>query len=239
MPVQTQARAQLARLRTRLQPANAASWLDQKLDQALDLLHIGGGSNPASAGDAGTAAQQPKAPAVATQPSGAPSPGALTAELAPGQITRAEQIKLVRAWPLDKVRDLARGQIQRTKDAFEAASDVPWYTGIYLRWVNHVRWGPSLKMIDDAEESYAHAQERASDAEKKESYISAWTTARLALSAIAKEAKFGETSYQYLAEDLGRAAVDAAEPYVKQAGQGLELALYGLLAFGLLQVVGK
>lgn len=238
MPVQVQARAQLALLRRRLQPANEASWIDQKLDQALELLHIGSAPAPTGAGAVGSVASQPQSPAAPGRDD-ARTAASLTAELAPGQLTRAEQIKLVRTWPLDRVRDLAKGQIQRTKDAFEQASDVPWYTGLYLRWINHVRWGPSLKMIADAEDSYAHAQERATEADKKESYISAWTTARLALTAIAQEAKFGETSYVYLAEDLGRAAIDAAAPYVKQVGQGVELALWAVLAFGVLQAVGK
>jgi len=196
MPVQAQARAQLARLRGRLQPAN---------------------------GDSPTAG----------------ATGSLTAELAPGQLTRAAEIKLVKSWPLDRVRELARGQIQRTKDAFEKASDVPWYTDPYLRVINRIRWGPSLKMIEDAEESYAHALTLSSEAEKKESFVSAWTIARLALTAIAKEAKFGETGYIYLAEDLGRAAVDAAAPYVKQVGQGLELGLWVVLGAVLVAAVSK
>lgn len=134
-------------------------------------------------------------------------------------LTSKEEIAKVKGWSTAKLHELAEGQIKLAKDAFAKASDVAWYQGLYIRWINDTRWGPFLKQIQDAEESFTAGDKAASDTEKRDHYISAWTVARLAVSGIAKEAGFGETGFTYLAEDLGRALETAAQPYVKRAEQ--------------------
>ena len=67
-------------------------------------------------------------------------------------MTSKEEISTVRSWPTSKIRDLAQGQIKLAKEAFTKASGVAWYEGLYVRYSNHVRWAPTSKQIDDAEE---------------------------------------------------------------------------------------
>lgn len=132
-------------------------------------------------------------------------------------LTSKQEINTVRSWPTIKIRDLAQGQVKLAKDAFAKASGVAWYEGLYVRFSNQVRWGPTSKQIDDAEESFKAGDASQVDAEKRDHYIAAWTVARLAVSEIAKEAQFGETSFIYLAEETGRAISTAAKPYVDKA----------------------
>lgn len=132
-------------------------------------------------------------------------------------LTSKQEITTVRSWPTSKIRDLAQGQIRLAKDAFAKASGVAWYEGLYVRYVNHVRWGPASKQIDDAEESFKAGDAAQAETEKRDHYIAAWTVARLAVNEVAKEAQFGETSFIYLAEETGRAVATAAKPYVDKA----------------------
>ena len=134
-------------------------------------------------------------------------------------LTSKEEIAKVKGWSTAKVRELADGQVKLAKDAFAKASDVAWYQGLYIRWINDTRWGPFLKQIQDAEESFKAGDSAQSDTEKRDHYISAWTVARIAVAGIAKEASFGETGFIYLAEDLGRAVETAARPYAQRAEQ--------------------
>lgn len=131
-------------------------------------------------------------------------------------MTSKQEIANVRSWPTSKLRDLADGQLKLAKEAFAKASGVAWYEGLYVRYSNHVRWAPTSKQIDDAEESFKAGDASQVEAEKRDHYIAAWTVARLAVSEIAKEAQFGETSFIYLAEETGRAISTAAKPYVEQ-----------------------
>lgn len=137
-------------------------------------------------------------------------------------LTSKQEITTVRSWPTSKIRDLAQGQIRLAKDAFAKASGVAWYEGLYVRYLNHVRWGPASKQIDDAEESFKAGDASQVEAEKRDQYIAAWTVARLAVSEIAKEAQFGETNFIYLAEETGRAISAAAKPYVDKAASAGE-----------------
>ncbi len=154
-------------------------------------------------------------------------------------LTPKEEILKVRAWPVAKIRDLAAGQLKLAKDAFAKAASVAWYAGLYIRWINDTRWGPYLKQIQDAEESFQAGENAQTDEEKRQHYLSAWTVSRLAVSQIAKEADFGETGFVYLAEDTGRAIASTATPFLSSAGDkadeilkvmkwglGLGLALY-------------
>lgn len=152
-------------------------------------------------------------------------------------LTSKQEIATVRSWPTNKLRDLAQGQIKLAKDAFAKASGVAWYEGLYVRYSNHVRWGPTSKQIDDAEESFKAGDDSQVEAEKREHYIAAWTVARLAVSEIAKEAQFGETSFIYLAEETGRAIATAAKPYVDNAlnaGEDVLTAIKWIGGIGLL-----
>lgn len=132
-------------------------------------------------------------------------------------LTSKQEIETVRSWPTSKIRDLAQGQIKLAKDAFTKASGVAWYEGLYVRYSNHVRWAPTSKQIEDAEESSKAGDASQVEEEKRDHFIAAWTVARLAVSEIAKEAQFGETSFIYLAEETGRAISTAAKPYVDMA----------------------
>lgn len=132
-------------------------------------------------------------------------------------MTSKQEIATVRSWPTNKIHDLAQGQIKLAKDAFTKASGVAWYEGLYVRYSNHVRWAPTAKQIDDAEESLKAGDSSQVESEKRDRYIAAWTVARLAVSEISKEAQFGETSFIYLAEETGRAISTAAKPYVDKA----------------------
>lgn len=162
-----------------------------------------------------------------------------TDALAPGKLTSKDEFRLVRSWPLDKVRDLARGQLERTKAALEQASGVAWYTLLYTRVMNHIRWEPFFKEVEAAEETFKRAEASPTDSEKKERYISAWAQARLALAHIAEEANFGETGFVYLAEDLARAVAEAAKPYVDSAREGIGSLGWLLFGLGVLQLVRR
>lgn len=150
-----------------------------------------------------------------------------------------EEILKVKSWPLNKIRDLANGQIELAKRAFTKASDIAWYQGVYMRWINNTRWSPYLQQIKDAEESFIRGENSNIDFDKKEHYISAWTTAKLSVVGISKEADFGETNFTYLADDLSSAAKKALTPYAEQAANISKLITVGLIGIGGLFLYNK
>lgn len=134
-------------------------------------------------------------------------------------VVARDEILRLRELPLLKLRETAHGQLQLAKDAFSKASETAWYAGLYIRFLNHVRWGPYVKQIQDAEESFEAGENAQTEAEKRQHYLTTYTVSRVAVSQIAKEAQFGETSFVYLIEDAGRALVETAKPYVQSAAQ--------------------
>jgi len=133
-------------------------------------------------------------------------------------VTKEEIIKL-KDLPLSRLRDIAQGQLQLAKEAFSKASNVPWYSGLYIRFINNTRWNPYVRQIQDAEESFQAGESAQTEEEKRRHYLSAYTVARVAVSQIAREANFGETGFVYLADELGRTIVETTKPYLRGAAQ--------------------
>lgn len=114
-------------------------------------------------------------------------------------IARSE-IEHVRSLSLTQLRSLAAGQIGKAKDAWEKASGVAWYQGLYVRWLNSVRWKPEAQSISEAEELLALGDRESAESDRRARYTAAWARARLAVDDIAKEAGFGPTDFYFIAD---------------------------------------
>lgn len=139
------------------------------------------------------------------------------------------EVDRIRALPLTELRRLADGQISRAKDAWEKASGVAWYQGLYVRWLNSIRWKPEAQSIAESEELLKLGDREASEADKRTRYISAWSRARLAVDDIAKEAGFGATDFYFgaaVAVDEGKRIARDLQP---QIDTGLRWVKWGVI----------
>jgi len=136
--------------------------------------------------------------------------------------TTKEQIIAARKLPVSELRRMALEQIGLAGKMLSKASGVAWsdptnwtpYTAMVAKMADYLRWQPSAKLIDDAKAAYDRGQNVEEPLDPTEHYLTAWTTGRLAVDAIAKEADLGKTSF--LVESQG-AAQDAAAAIEKAA----------------------
>jgi hypothetical protein len=143
-------------------------------------------------------------------------------------IPRSE-IERVRALSLTQLRSLAAGQIKKAQQAWEKASGVAWYQGLYVRWLNSVRWKPEAQSIAEAEELLALGDRESTDADRRTRYTSAWTRARLAVDDIAKEAGFGPTDFYFIADVAADEAKRIYADLKPQIDTGLVWVKWGVL----------
>ena len=130
----------------------------------------------------------------------------------------------VQGWPVEKLHTLAEGQLAFGKRALEQASHVAWYQGLYVRWVNHTRWGPFVRQLADAESTLRTGEGSQKPEDQRKHYLASWMVSRNAAMEIAHEASLGETSFVYVLKDLTTQAAEAAKPVLDGAaklGQGL------------------
>lgn len=155
-------------------------------------------------------------------------PDAAHAMRAQALIPRSE-IERVRALPLTQLRSLAAGQIKQAKDAWEKASGVPWHAGLYVRWVNSVRWKPEAESITEAEDLLALGDRESVEADRRTRYTAAWTRARLAVDDIAKEADFGPTDFYFVADVAADEAKRIYSELKPQIDTGLGWVKWGVI----------
>lgn len=144
----------------------------------------------------------------------------------------AEQIRNARNLAISDLRDLAKKQITGAKMALSAAQGtkspvlgISWdnieaipVVKLISEGADYLRWKPFVSIIEDSEESFKRAESEIDTAKKKESYISSWSNAYIAVKKIEEESKSGKTSFLFEADKaIVEPVVETASKVAKKA----------------------
>ena len=156
------------------------------------------------------------------------------------------------------LRAAAAGEIAKAKEAVQAASGLSGSAFVGLPVLimsgvaNYRRWRPVKVLIDEAEQSLSRGDETGVLETKRNAYGAAWSTARSAQTAVAREAARGKTGagdvLKQQAEVMGvdaQKVEDAAVSAAKQAGNladgigsVVKVAATAAAIYGIAKVIG-
>lgn len=135
--------------------------------------------------------------------------------LAPGSGSDAARLATLQQGAVQPLRQQAEAEIRKAQAAFKEARGLSWTAFLNLpllllsKYTDYRRWKPISELIEQAEASLSAGDSAQDDEEKRRRYGSAWMTARVAQSAILREAGDGKTGVlEILKEESTQAGVD-------------------------------
>lgn len=130
-----------------------------------------------------------------------------------------EEIEKARQLTWQQTRDIAQKQIERAKALLSDVSGITWTDGAIPAYLH---WKPYREVIDNAESNFKLAETESDFVRKKEYYILAWRTARIAVDRIADEAKKDRSYWTVLAEPYVDKVIDKAKQAIDEAKRKAE-----------------
>lgn len=103
-----------------------------------------------------------------------------------------EQMNELRQIQSSDLRNLAASQIKKAWEAYDKATEIKVWQGIGLNWIQYGRFKDVIK---NADENFEKADKESEETRKRDLYIYAWRTAKIAASNIAEEAQLNPTIY--------------------------------------------
>ena len=117
-----------------------------------------------------------------------------------------EEVNQLRELPLTDVRAISSKQIERARDFFKDVAG--WNTWLDANLPQYVHWKPYKEIVDNAEVNF-QLGEREGDADrKKEYYILAWRTSRVAIDKIAEEKKQNPSDFLVFVDPVTKPIAD-------------------------------
>lgn len=140
-----------------------------------------------------------------------------------------EEMERARQLTWQEARDVATQQIQKAKDFLKNEAG-------YTHWLNaslpqYAHWQPFKEVIDNAESNFELGEKEGDFNRKREYYILAWRTGRIAVDRIAEEVRKNRSDWAVLLEPVTtkvKAAYDEAKREIKDTTETTFKVVIGL-----------